>query len=57
MYCLFVLTIKMEKEMTKDWFVGFIEGEGNFHIGLMNTKNMPSYPPLMHIHFYSLGYF
>ncbi len=34
----------MEKEMTKEWFTGFIEGEGNFHIGLRNTKNTSSYP-------------
>jgi len=30
--------------MTKDWFIGFIEGEGNFHIGLRNTKNDSGYP-------------
>ncbi len=30
--------------MTKDWFIGFIEGEGNFHVGLRNTKNNSSYP-------------
>jgi len=30
--------------MTKEWFVGFIEGEGNFHVGLANTKNNSHYP-------------
>ena len=30
--------------MTKEWFVGFIEGEGNFHVSLSNTKDNPSYP-------------
>jgi len=34
----------MENKITKDWFVGFIEGEGNFHVGLSNTKNNPGYP-------------
>ena len=34
----------MEKGMTKEWFVGFIEGEGNFHVGLRNTENIKSYP-------------
>ena len=34
----------MENKITKDWFVGFIEGEGNFHVGLRNTKNVPGYP-------------
>lgn len=34
----------MEKEITKDWFIGFIEGEGNFHVALTNTKDNIHYP-------------
>ena len=29
----------MENKISKEWLVGFIEGEGNFHVALTNTKN------------------
>ena len=28
-----------EKEMTKEWFVGFIEGEGNFNVALLKKSS------------------
>lgn len=35
----------MEEEiLSKEWLIGFIEGEGNFHVALSNKKNNPSYP-------------
>jgi len=30
----------MEKEITKGWFTGFIEGERNFQVVLRNTKDV-----------------
>jgi len=34
----------MEEKISKEWFVGFIEGEGNFHVALANYKNKDFYP-------------
>lgn len=34
----------MEKEITKGWFTGFIEGERNFQVVLRNTKDVWRYP-------------
>ena len=32
-------------DLTRDWFVGFIEGEGNFNVALANMQNhKPKYP-------------
>ncbi len=31
--------------ITKEWFIGFIEGEGNFHVALSSIKKVrPAYP-------------
>lgn len=35
----------MEENLpSEEWFVGFVEGEGNFNVSLSNTKNNPRYP-------------
>jgi|SRR3989344_425162 len=34
----------MDGQISKEWLVGFIEGEGNFHVALINLKkNRPNY--------------
>lgn len=34
----------MEGKISKEWLIGFIEGEGNFHVALANYKNREFYP-------------
>ena len=33
-----------EEPLSKDWLIGFIEGEGNFNVALSNKKDNPNYP-------------